>query len=203
MKETSPSGRAQLTAAPRSTRTAWQRNAPIEQELREASLPSVQEWLDSHFCIVARAVAQSTAVARSCTVSARPSLQATTLEPAGAFGAVAFFDAPPSLVPPSPPSPAPPPDSAGPPDSPAGAVVPAPVPAEPPPHPATSSAAQAQRRATEMESRIGAESLISARNYPSAVSFTAGGAAWGRFPHTGQSGSGTTGSRSTSIVRRS
>ena len=30
------------------------------------------------------------------------------------------------------------------------------------------------------------------RSYPSAVSFTAGRPAWGRFPQTGQSGSGTT-----------
>ena len=40
-------------------------------------------------------------------------------------------------------------------------------------------------------------------DYPPAVSFTAVRSAWGRLPQIGQSGSGTTGSRSTSIVRRS
>lgn len=98
-------------------------------------------------------------------------LQVTTLEPAGAFGAVAFL--------------------AG------GEVEFEPAEEPPPPHPATSSAA-AQTTATAESARN-----LTRRSYPSAVSFTAGRSAWGRFPQTGQSGSGTTSLRSTSIVRRS
>ena len=52
-------------------------------------MPSVQAWLRSQRRIVARAVAQSTDAARNCAGSPRPSAQVTTLEPAGAFGAVA------------------------------------------------------------------------------------------------------------------
>ena len=123
IKATSPPGRAQLTEAPcvdphrltaeAAERAGAARGAPAERA-GVAALPAR---------IVARAVPQSTAVARSW-VSTRPSLQATTFEPAGAFGAVAFLARRrrPALV------------------APLGAVE-----LDPPPHPATSRARRGSR----------------------------------------------------------